>query len=206
MSATLLCFSGGLDSVTLAAKLKKDGCEIAGLFIDRGQSNVERERESVDYFAKLLKMPVLNTSIRDWRASWRKADGVQDKEVPRNALFVLAALPFALERRAGTIALGSNQDDTAVPDGSPEFVSAMNHLLEVTKQPVSLIAPFLDRTMGKSAVAEMALDLLGEEGIAKTWTCWSGGLQPCRVCLACRTRDRALVEARQRRQAGAKAF
>jgi 7-cyano-7-deazaguanine synthase len=196
MTRILLLFSGGLDSVTLAATLKRDGHEISGLFIDRGQSNVEREREAVKHFNARLEMAVKETSIRDWRASWRSLDGVTDKELPRNAMFVFAALPFAREMHADEIALGSNMDDTAVPDGSPEFVAAVNRVLKVTTQPERLIAPFLTKKMGKAAVASAALELLGEEGVAKTWTCWTGKAQPCGECPACRSRNEALDEAR----------
>jgi Queuosine biosynthesis protein QueC len=72
-------------------------------------------------------------------------DGVADKELPRNALFVFAALPFARELSVDEIALGSNLDDTAVPDGSPAFVEAVNQVLEATEQPKRLIGP-LDST------------------------------------------------------------
>jgi 7-cyano-7-deazaguanine synthase len=200
MTPILICFSGGLDSVTLAAKLKKAKREIAGLFVDRGQSNLERERESIVYFAKRLDMPLFTTSLRDWRDSWRELDGVQVKEVPRNAMFVLAALPFARKRHAGQIALGSNRDDTAMPDGSPTFVKALNQLLEAAKQPELVVAPFLDAAMGKSDVAALALELLGEDGVAKTWSCWAGNLRPCGECLACRNRETALNEARARQR------
>jgi 7-cyano-7-deazaguanine synthase len=192
----LLLFSGGLDSVTLAAKLKREGHEVSGLFVDRGQSNVEREREAVGYFKRRLDLPMRETSIRDWRQSWRRQDGVADKELPRNAMFVLAALPFAREIRADEIALGSNVDDTAVPDGSEAFLNAMNKLLVATEQREHLIAPYLQENMNKVAVARLALELLGEEDVGRTWTCWTGRSSPCEECPACRGRIAALDGAR----------
>jgi 7-cyano-7-deazaguanine synthase len=197
MTKILLLFSGGLDSVTLAAKLKREGHDVWGLFIDRGQSNVERERDAVAYFKERLGMAVRETSLREWRESWRRFDGVADKELPRNALFVFAALPFARELSVDEIALGSNLDDTAVPDGSPAFVDAVNQVLEATEQPERLIAPFLREKTNKAGVARAALALLGEQDVAKTWTCWTGKVQPCGECPACRSRQTALSEARQ---------
>ena len=196
MTRILLCFSGGLDSVTLAAKLKQEGHELFGLFIDRGQSNVERERAAVEHFKATLEMDVAETSLRDWSQTWRKPDGVSDKELPRNAMFVIAALPFAHERHVDLIALGCNWDDTAVPDGSPKFVMAVNQLLEATGQPERLVAPFLDDKLHKADVASLALQLLGEAEIERTWSCWTAEDQPCSKCLACRSRDKALNTAR----------
>ncbi|MET4233269.1 7-cyano-7-deazaguanine synthase [Bradyrhizobium sp. LA6.10] len=195
MIRILLLFSGGLDSVTLATKLKREGHEVFGLFVDRGQSNLEREREAVAYFEQRLPIDVKCTSIRDWRDSWKRLDGVSDKELPRNAMFAFAALPFAREIDADAIALGCNTDDTAVPDGSMEFVHAVNQVLSVTQQRERLIAPFLDEKMGKAEVAHTALQLLGETDVAKTWTCWRGKVTPCRECPACRSRDNALKQA-----------
>jgi len=183
--------------VTLAAKLQSEGRKIAGLFIDRGQSNLERELEAATYFATKFKINLSMTSLRDWSTSWKKPDGITDKEIPRNAMFVLAALPFARQQKADEIALGSNQDDTAVPDGSLAFVKAMNGLFEAARQPERLIAPFLTEAMGKNAVATLAVKLLGEDDIARTWSCWSGKPHPCGQCSACRTRQKALEKARE---------
>jgi 7-cyano-7-deazaguanine synthase len=196
MTKILLLFSGGLDSVTLAAKLKREGHEVSCLFIDRGQSNVDRERAAVEYFKARLEIAVRVTSLREWRESWRRFDGVSDKELPRNAMFVLAALPFARELSVDEIALGCNLDDTAVPDGSPAFVDAVNQLLEATEQRERLVAPFLREGTSKAGVARAALNLLGEEDVAKTWSCWTGKVQPCGECPACRSRETALSEAR----------
>jgi 7-cyano-7-deazaguanine synthase len=196
MTRTLILFSGGLDSVTLAAKLKRAGHEVCGLFVDRGQSNVEREREAVAYFEKRLPIEVKRTSIRDWRDSWKRLDGVSDKELPRNAMFAFAALPFAREFNADEIALGCNTDDTAVPDGTIGFVDAVNQVLSVAQQPERLTAPLLVEKMGKAEIAHAALELLGEEDVAKTWTCWRGGAAPCGECPACRSRKSALEDAR----------
>ena len=58
MTRTLVLFSGGLDSVTLAVKLKREGHEVFGLFVDRGQGNLERELQSVEYFKTRLPIDV----------------------------------------------------------------------------------------------------------------------------------------------------
>jgi 7-cyano-7-deazaguanine synthase in queuosine biosynthesis len=67
----------------------------------------------------------------------------------------------------------------------------------VGEQPERLIAPFLREKTNKAGVARAALDLLGEQDVAKTWTCWTGKVQPCGECPACRSRQTALSEARQ---------
>lgn len=202
MNKILVLLSGGLDSVTLAAKLKREGKDVEGLFIDRGQSNAEREREAVNYFKGVLDIPVRETSLRDWRASWYKKDGVSDKELPRNAVFVLAALPFSHEAECDEIALGSNLDDTSVPDGSVKVVDAINALLQATEQPERLIAPFLDASLDKAGVASLALELLGEEGVERTWSCWRGQEKPCGQCTACGSRKHALDAASMSCKAG----
>jgi 7-cyano-7-deazaguanine synthase in queuosine biosynthesis len=80
-------------------------------------------------------------------------------------------------------------------------VDAVNQLLCATQQPERLIAPFLVEKMGKAEVARAAIELLGEADVAKTWTCWRRSAAPCGECPACRSRDKALKEARDHMQA-----
>lgn len=187
----LVCLSGGLDSVTMTAMLRLEH-QIYGLFIDRGQSNAQREREAVKYFADKFDIELTESSLRIWRDSSRGGDRVPDKDLPRNAVFALAALSIAREHNVDEIALGCNLDDAAMPDGSQQFVDAMNNLLAATKQRERLIAPFLKLRMRKVDIAMKALELLGHEGIEKTWSCWKGGERPCGACAACTSRGIAL--------------
>lgn len=93
--------------------------------------------------------------------------------LPRNAMFVLAALPFALIADAKYIGLGTNTNDAAMPDGKPQFIDKMNDLFVATDQPVRLEAPFLSREFDKVDVARKAIELLGSD-IDRTWSCWGG--------------------------------
>lgn len=192
MTKKLLLLSGGLDSVTLAAELSAANELTRALFIDRGQTNLASELKAVAYFEAKLKIDLQRTNLSSWRDSWINK-GVTDKQLPRNAMFVLAALPFSRQAKCDEIILGSNLDDTGVPDGSPAFIKAMNGLLEACKQPERVVAPFLDRNMKKTDVAALALQLLGREDAERTWTCWSSGETPCGTCLACKSRDEALA-------------
>lgn len=53
--AVVMIISGGLDSITMSAKLLKDGYTLYPLHIQRGQTNFIAERKSIEYFAELFK-------------------------------------------------------------------------------------------------------------------------------------------------------
>jgi 7-cyano-7-deazaguanine synthase len=192
MTSYLVCLSGGLDSITLAAKLLRERRAVTGVFFRWGQTNVEREERALAYFEAKLPIQVYRASFEDWRETIAaQGINVPALHLPRNALFVLAALPYAWEVRADFIALGSNVDDTKVSDGSRAFVEAINNLLEVTEQPSRLRAPFLDDGLDKVGVLRLAKQVLGAEDVERTWTCWAAEELPCGQCAACRSRRAA---------------
>jgi hypothetical protein len=77
------------------------------------------------------------------------------------------------------IALGSNTDDGSAPDGSIEFVEALNGLLRATKQPELACAPYLDEKMNKVDVYRYGLKHLGKDFVESTWSCYRDEAQPC---------------------------
>lgn len=52
--SAVLIISGGLDSITMAAKLLKDGFTLYPLHIERGQTNFIAEHDSIERFAKIF--------------------------------------------------------------------------------------------------------------------------------------------------------
>lgn len=51
----VLIISGGLDSIIMAKRLLKDGFTVYPLHIERGQTNFEAERKSIEIFSQLFK-------------------------------------------------------------------------------------------------------------------------------------------------------
>jgi len=189
----IVCLSGGLDSSCLLDFLKRQGHEVSALFIDRGQGNRKHEREAVQKVIAALEVTWTETSLKDWRQSW--PTGIADFVVPRNAVFVLAALPFARAQKVDEIALGCNTDDGSAPDGSIEFIEALNGLLRATKQEELACAPYLDANMGKLEIYRYGLKHLGKDFVESTWSCYRDEAQPCGRCKACVARAETVSRA-----------
>lgn len=185
----MVMLSGGLDSSVMLMKLKRDG-EVAAVFVDRGQKNVESERAAVHRIVRHAKCDLDEIDLKAW---WTPADGkVSMIDVPRNAIFALIASPYAMMRNCRKIALGSTTTDAKTGDSNAGFVAAFNRLVEamgLQKVP-PIIAPFLDLGWNKTQLTRWGRENVGDEFIAMTHSCWNR--EPCGTCPACVAREVAL--------------
>jgi 7-cyano-7-deazaguanine synthase in queuosine biosynthesis len=166
--------------------------------VARAQSNRVAERPAVLKAVGAMKDGQLTeVDIRQWRAVWDNR--VRMGDVPRNATIALLAVPIARMHRCNTIAVGSTEEDAAMPDGQPEFYRALNILLEHSKVPQRVSAVWLDDGMRKPDFIKWALAQphLGEAFVRSTRSCWkpTSADDACGFCPACKARINAFDEA-----------
>ena len=151
----VVLLSGGLDSSTLLDYVQKEmGLTPLPVFFDREQGNREAELSAANKVCEMLNIQLHTVSIRDWRRS--VPPDVHMEDIPRNAIMIFLAIPYAIAYSCSAIAIGSNMDDGGMRDSSKEFVDACNNLLQVVTPGIAVIAPFLEKNMKKSDVAAWA--------------------------------------------------
>jgi 7-cyano-7-deazaguanine synthase len=88
-------------------------------------------------------------------------------------------------------------DYSGYPDCRPDYLAAFQTLADLASRAgrqgcgARLWAPLV--SWSKLEIVRQALRL--GVPIAATWSCYSGGQQPCGLCDSCRIRDGALIEA-----------
>ncbi len=197
---TLIICSGGLDSVTLAYKIAKEG-ELSGLIsFDYGQ----RHKKELLFAEKCAQ--ALNTSfdIIDISGVGKALSGsalTDDIDVPeghyaedsmkatvvpnRNAIMLTIAYGIASARGCDRVATAVHGGDHFIyPDCRPEFISSFqdmqNHALEGLSQ-IELYTPFLNKTKADIAAEGARLSV----PFTDTWSCYKGGDIHCGRCGTC---------------------
>jgi 7-cyano-7-deazaguanine synthase len=213
MPTAIALLSGGLDSATAAALSIEAGYRVIGLSFDYGQRH-RRELQAAAHVAQALGLAEHHTvavNLAAWGGSALTDaaiaipnDGVQSGVIPstyvpgRNTVFIAIGLSLAEARSAERLVLGVNAVDySGYPDCRPDYLEAFQHLADLASKTgreghgTELWAPLV--TWSKTQIVQEALRL--QVPVADTWSCYSGGEQPCGVCDSCRIRDAALVEA-----------
>ena len=205
--------SGGLDSATAAALAREAGFRVIGLSFDYGQRH-RRELEAARAVAEALALAehhVLTVDLAAWGASALTderisvpSDGVQEGVIPatyvpgRNTVFIALGLSLAEARGAERLVLGVNAIDySGYPDCRPDYLEAYQTLADLASKVgreghgARIWAPLVQAT--KTEIVREALRL--SVPVAATWSCYSGGDEPCGICDSCRIRDAALIAA-----------
>ena len=99
----------------------------------------------------------------------------------RNLLFVLAGAAHAFKVQANGVAIGLlNPANRLFPDQTMEFLQEAERVVETAiGKRISVFAPLIN--FSKTDILVMA----NERGITHTYSCHSGGEEPCGVCIAC---------------------
>jgi len=205
--------SGGLDSATAAALALENGYRVIALSLDYGQRH-RRELQAASAVATALGIAEHHTLTVDLSAWGGSAltdsavavptGGVEAGVIPstyvpgRNTVFIALGLSLAEARGAGRLVLGVNAVDySGYPDCRPDYLAAFQQLAAFSSKAgregraTELWAPLVH--WSKTEIVRQALRL--DVPIAATWSCYSGGDEPCGVCDSCRIRDAALIEA-----------
>ncbi|QNG27614.1 7-cyano-7-deazaguanine synthase QueC [Synechococcus sp. HK01-R] len=212
-SIAIALLSGGLDSATAAALAIEAGQRVIGLSFDYGQRH-RRELEAASRLASTLGLAehlTIAVNLASWGGSSLTdaqltipSDGVQDGVIPstyvpgRNTVFIAIGLSLAEARGAERLVLGVNAIDySGYPDCRPDYLAAFQTLANLSSRAgregrgPRLWAPLVE--WSKQRIVEEALRL--GVPIEQTWSCYSGGAEPCGVCDSCRIRDEALRSA-----------
>jgi 7-cyano-7-deazaguanine synthase len=156
-AVTLL--SGGLDSTTLAYKLKDDGYDLITLSFDYGQRHVKELEVAMHIAGDLLKVQwhVIDLGVSEALdddleslSTLLKGSALTDKSVPvpeghyaednmkitvvpnRNAIMLSIAYGVAVAEKADLVTFAAHSGDRAqYPDCTFEFVEAFNTALQI---------------------------------------------------------------------------
>lgn len=211
MGIAVSTLSGGLDSSTLAFKLKDEGFSLSLLSFDYGQKH-KKELFYAERVARILGAThtVVDlssityligtasslTSKRAIPEGHYSEDNMASTVVPnRNAIMLAIAFAHASSIGAAVVASGIHAGDHAqYPDCRPEFTHAFELMemksLQGLHRP-ELVSPFVHIT--KTEIARIA----GKLGVPveQTWSCYKGGLNHCGRCGTCVERMEALHDA-----------
>lgn len=209
----IVLLSGGLDSATAAALAIEAGYAVTGLSFDYGQRH-RRELAAARKVAAQLQLrghQTISVNLASWGGSALTdsgiavpTTGVQSGQIPstyvpgRNTVFIALGLSLAEASGAAKLVLGVNAVDySGYPDCRPDYLNAFQSLADLATKSgreghgAQLWAPLVN--WSKTEIVRQALRL--GVPIEATWSCYSGGEQPCGVCDSCRIRDAALLEA-----------
>ncbi|MFM2165214.1 MAG: hypothetical protein RL325_1651 [Planctomycetota bacterium] len=218
MRPAVVLLSGGLDSATVLAWMRREGFACHALSFRYGQ----RHSVELDRAAELARSlgavehRVAEIDLRAFGGSALTADiavpkdrddsaiarGVPITYVPaRNTIFLAFALAYAETLGAGDIGIGVNAIDySGYPDCRPEFIAAFETLANLaTRAGTEGASRFRIHTplqeLSKAGIVRLALDL--GVPVGRTLSCYDPSPEgrPCGHCDACILRRRGFAEA-----------
>lgn len=212
MKTAVVCFSGGLDSTTLASYYRADGYRLLLLSFDYGQRHGERELNAARAVAdhldarhhildlRSLTGLLIGSALTDSRVTVPEGhyaeDSMRATVVPnRNAVMANIAIAAASSTGADVVALGVHAGDHAVyPDCRPEFADALRACARAALAGFYLPkieTPFI--RLSKTAVVRIAQGF--HAPLHLSWSCYKGDDVHCGVCGTCTERKEAFVDA-----------
>jgi 7-cyano-7-deazaguanine synthase len=204
-----LLLSGGLDSATLAAWIRREhpGEPVKAFTFLYGQKHAV-ELEAARAVAAVYGMehraielpPIQGSALTDGAIPLPEgrdlaaASGVAPSYVPaRNLLFLAHMASLQDAHGPGVLWLGVHHDDyTGYPDCRPEFIAAADRAVSLgTQYGIGVRAPFVH--WSKAQIVRWGLD----HGVPYelTHSCYQGLRPACGVCDTCQSRLQAFAEA-----------
>jgi len=201
----VVTWSGGLDTTTLIAYLLKD-YQVFPIFLNRGQSNYQKEKNSVNFFAKFfkqrfrekfhppieVKVPMPPQPIKDLMPQTKiKKYG----HVLRNSTIINIAVYYACSLGIKQVAVGFNIDEATYPDQTKEYLKTkqLEVRLATDQADFSIKAPFHDLGWTKADMIRFSYE--NQIPIHKTWSCYKNLKLHCGICPSCRKRKEAFKKA-----------
>lgn len=181
--------SGGVDSTLMALLVKEEGLLQHPLFIDYGQLCAEHEWNACRSVLREFALPepvrmdlsgfghAVPCGLTD-----RRLRVNEDAFLPgRNLLFLLSAAAYAYTAGSNAVAIGLLSERNKIfPDQSATFLKQANRLLNAALgMNLQVLAPLMQ--LNKREI----LMLARARGISRTYSCHSGGKDPCGQCVSC---------------------
>tara|TARA_Y100000310_G_C20654256_1_gene801185 strand:- start:57 stop:1301 length:1245 start_codon:yes stop_codon:yes gene_type:complete len=197
--------SGGLDSVTVAYMLKKEGYDVSLAYFKYSCLAEDRELNRVTNIAEhggfeliVIEMPkgVMKGTIVEGKFDTGKsgitgAEYAVDWVSARNLLMLSMLTAYAESNKIGYIAFGGNLEESgAYPDNEEEFGNRFNSILPYATQngvKIELLQPVAH--LMKHEIVKKGLSL----GVPYelTWSCYSDKDEHCGKCAPCFMRKTA---------------
>ena len=218
MRPAVVLLSGGLDSATVLAWMRREGFACHALSFRYGQRHSVELARAAELARALgaVEHRVAEIDLRAFGGSALTADiavpkdrddsaiahGVPVTYVPaRNTIFLAFALAYAETLGAGDIGIGVNAIDySGYPDCRPEFIGAFETLANLaTRAGTEGASRFRIHTplqeLSKAGIVRLALEL--GVPVGRTLSCYDPSPEgrPCGRCDACILRRRGFAEA-----------
>ena len=205
MRHAVVLLSGGLDSYTAAAVVRRDGFELSALSVNYGQRHARELQAARAVAADLavrrhveidLDLSQFGGSALTSAVEVPKDRPLDQQDIPvtyvpaRNTIFLSLALGWAEVLGAGHIVIGVNAlDYSGYPDCRPEFIRAFEQLAALATRAgvegrrFQVLTPLIDLT--KAQIIQLGASLALDYGL--THSCYDPlpDGQPCRRCDSC---------------------
>nr|WP_298248653.1 7-cyano-7-deazaguanine synthase QueC [uncultured Halomonas sp.] len=197
--ATVVIYSGGMDSYTVLHRALREGRDVHALSFDYGQRHA-RELDQAAKVCRQLDIPhqvvdiraihglidnsVLTDTNRDMPEGDYAEDNLAATVVPnRNMILLSLAIAKAVNIGAGRVDYGAHGGDHVLyPDCRPAFVDAMNAVAGIANfEAVDIHTPYLRASKAEILADGLAMGL----DYADTWTCYRGEALACGRCGSC---------------------
>ncbi|HJJ44217.1 MAG TPA: 7-cyano-7-deazaguanine synthase QueC [Methanocorpusculum sp.] len=203
--------SGGMDSTTLAYTAKDMGYDILALHVNYGQRTEKKELEcakkiadrlgalefieiNLDYFTKFGASSLTDFSIPVEKGALGRVEQPNTYVPFRNGNLIAIAASFCEAKGGDAVFIGvQSGDHTGYPDCTPEFISAMQNVINIgtqTEKKIQLLTPFV--RMNKTEILQEGLRL--HVPYEDTWSCYSENEESCGVCSSCLSRLKAFAD------------
>ncbi len=201
----VIVLSGGPDSATVAYWAKKQGYQIYPITFNYGQIAL-KETECANQIAQRLGTTTKIINLSELKKIFSDVTSLCNADIPltsefsasiivpfRNAIFLSAAVAYAVAVGANTIFYGAQgSDEPFYPDCRREFYEAFEKAARLgTCQEITIQAPFSGKR--KSELFKAGAEL----GVSfdLTRSCYRDGTKHCGICESCNNRKRAFIEA-----------
>lgn len=205
MKKAVVIFSGGLDSTTCLYLALKEGYEVSTISFRYGQRHIKEldsARKIVQVAnikdAREIILPVPTSALTGASEIPTNRTIEEMQKVPptevafRNQIFLSHALQYANEIGAEAVYIGVTAIDySGYPDCRPEFIRAMQQVIDAQEKNIAIVAPLLQ--LYKAEIIELGTELGVPYNL--TWSCYKGEELACGQCDSCLLRLKGFKEA-----------